>query len=589
MTRSDSVRFWIGSDEGMEVWIDGASIYSYEGRRRHTLGMVRVPGYLEAGEHRLLVRADQRRGRFEFSFNVCEPIDDEFYGGNRYPGVRYYLDESMPARRDEVRVRAENVSDDGASPYFESNIEGTDPVEMARSVRGPVELDAPADLEVADLLGVAAVVTGIEAPHIDTVALACLSALPFDMGYAGLHGWFPRYGPRTGRLMAWLGLRYDIRSGFGLRESNKGIRGWLVSGRAPLMAVGDNVWGAVTGHREVNGQVELRTVSADTSGWFRRDQPQWAQLPGREWERGTVVVVEPAGPPLSATVLCDSLAALAVELALVRWTEQEAGDWGPRRFPAGVAGWDELVIAWERTPFTPEWGRQNDVGWSFSELREWSLPMWRDGRRRGSAFFLRAAETAEGEEARYLRQAAAGYGESAEIFARLQAMVPEKVGEGMGPEDEARLEQMRLAKPLLRQARAAERRALSALASLIGAPDLPPAREDPLRLADRGIRLATWQAELSQGVYELCLHGAELGQERLAGREAEGVTSQVLRAPPQEEGWQLVVEAVKGMGRYVVRQQPNAENGWEAIVRIDDAWTRKNRSDLVIWAVPSEP
>ena len=89
MARSDSVRYWAGSDEALTVWIDGARVYDHQGRRVHRLGTDRVAGYLEAGEHRLLVRAEQRRGKYEFSFNICEPIDDEWYAGNRYPGVRY--------------------------------------------------------------------------------------------------------------------------------------------------------------------------------------------------------------------------------------------------------------------------------------------------------------------------------------------------------------------------------------------------------------------------------------------------------------------------------------------------------------------
>jgi uncharacterized protein (DUF362 family) len=89
MARADSVRLWAGSDEGLQVWIDGASVYQHQGRRRHYLGQDQVPGYLSAGEHRLLVRAEQSQGRATFSFNICEPIDDPLYAGNRYPGVRY--------------------------------------------------------------------------------------------------------------------------------------------------------------------------------------------------------------------------------------------------------------------------------------------------------------------------------------------------------------------------------------------------------------------------------------------------------------------------------------------------------------------
>lgn len=92
MAQDDSVRFWAGSDEGMEVWIDGIPIYQHQGLRRHYLGQDQVPGYLEAGVHCLLVRVEQRRGPCEFSFNICEPIDDPLYAGNRYPGVRYFVE-----------------------------------------------------------------------------------------------------------------------------------------------------------------------------------------------------------------------------------------------------------------------------------------------------------------------------------------------------------------------------------------------------------------------------------------------------------------------------------------------------------------
>ena len=67
------------------------------------------------------------------------------------------------------------------------------------------------------------------------------------------------------------------------------------------------------------------------------------------------------------------------------------------------------------------------------------------------------------------------------------------------------------------------------------------------------------------------------------------VTSEVLEAYPQEGGWMLAIEAVWGVGRYQVRQQPDAANGWEAIVRVDDTWTGDDATELVLWAVPEEP
>jgi hypothetical protein len=92
MPKADSVRFWAGSDEGLQVWIDGREVYGHQGARAHLLGQDRLPAYLEAGERRLLIRVQVEEGQGECSFNICEPLDDPDYAGNRYPGLRYYLD-----------------------------------------------------------------------------------------------------------------------------------------------------------------------------------------------------------------------------------------------------------------------------------------------------------------------------------------------------------------------------------------------------------------------------------------------------------------------------------------------------------------
>ncbi|NKB67191.1 MAG: DUF362 domain-containing protein [Candidatus Latescibacteria bacterium] len=89
MARSDSVRYWLGSDEALSVWIDGQLIYQHEGRRKHRLGAERLEGYIAAGSHRLLVRVEQTREDCLFSFNICEAVDEAAYAGNSHPGVRF--------------------------------------------------------------------------------------------------------------------------------------------------------------------------------------------------------------------------------------------------------------------------------------------------------------------------------------------------------------------------------------------------------------------------------------------------------------------------------------------------------------------
>lgn len=87
--RDEPAEVWVGSDEGLTVWIDGRQIHRFRGRRRHFLPCERVPIHLTAGRHRVLVRAEQRRGGFDFSLKLCEVEGDERYDGNAVPGLRW--------------------------------------------------------------------------------------------------------------------------------------------------------------------------------------------------------------------------------------------------------------------------------------------------------------------------------------------------------------------------------------------------------------------------------------------------------------------------------------------------------------------
>ena len=87
--RDEPAEVWVGSDEGLTVWIDGRQIHRFRGRRRHFLPCERVPIHLTAGRHRVLVRAEQRRGGFDFSLKLSEAEADERYDGNAVFGLRW--------------------------------------------------------------------------------------------------------------------------------------------------------------------------------------------------------------------------------------------------------------------------------------------------------------------------------------------------------------------------------------------------------------------------------------------------------------------------------------------------------------------
>ena len=112
MARSDSVRLWVSSDEDLEVWIDSESVHAYKGRRKHVLGGVREHRFIEVGGHTLLVRAGQRRGCFDFSINICEPIDDPLFAGNRYSGVRFYATEPGLQEIASTQIKPDHVREE---------------------------------------------------------------------------------------------------------------------------------------------------------------------------------------------------------------------------------------------------------------------------------------------------------------------------------------------------------------------------------------------------------------------------------------------------------------------------------------------
>ena len=593
MPQADSVRFWAGSDEDLQVWLDGELIHEHAGRRRHRLGQDKVPGYVKAGEHLLLVRAQQGRGGFEFSFNVAEPIDDKLTAGNRYPGLRYYVEDEVGTQVADLHVRSENTGDDfffAPDVGMESTIEAPDPVEVSRTAPSSSLIENMPHPSQSSLLGMAAELAGLQRADLDSTSLAGLSASPFDLGHFGFgkDGWAPEQGPDVSRLFNWLGLRYSASYGFEKRESLKIVKGWLTGGRVPL--VSHSGWALATGYRESDGRTELHIVKPDTAMWAPIEKDWWGTLPGGVDANCPVIVVERGGDPLPPDALVDSVASLALELALRPWVPPLPGFTLERRIPAGLAAWDWWVTDWERRPWTPEWARSE---WPRDRLpgTQRFLGRLAEERERAAAFFAGAAgRTAAQKRRALLGEAAEAYETAVQTFKEIQQALPETRGDKFTPEEERRVDQIHLVRPLLSRARDAERQALSALARLLGRPPLPPIARDALRHLDRGKKLFTWRADFSEGVYELTLRGEKLQIRLLASKEAEGMRYEVHNAAPREGKWQVAIQAEDtGLGFYQVYQNPAAENDWTAIVRADDEWTwDDNAPELVVWAVPVE-
>ena len=109
--KGQQAELWVGSDEGMKVWINGEEVYAHEGRRSHRLPNDRKTIQVREGTNTIVVRADQSRSRYDFSLNICEPEEDPRYDGSRVPGLKFrspISDSPVAAGGGEIRVGEED-------------------------------------------------------------------------------------------------------------------------------------------------------------------------------------------------------------------------------------------------------------------------------------------------------------------------------------------------------------------------------------------------------------------------------------------------------------------------------------------------
>ena len=99
---SQSAELWVGSDEALKIYLNEQLVYNYTGTRifagtdwyKDTSTILN----LKAGINKLLVKAYQSTGTYNFSLNICEPADlgsTPAYRGNRVAGLKF-TNESGP-------------------------------------------------------------------------------------------------------------------------------------------------------------------------------------------------------------------------------------------------------------------------------------------------------------------------------------------------------------------------------------------------------------------------------------------------------------------------------------------------------------
>ena len=87
-----TAELWLGSDEALKIYINGNEVYRYNGTRtfyESAFVNSRADVQIQKGENRLLVKALQKYGRYDFCLNICEPESNPDYDGNRIWGLKF--------------------------------------------------------------------------------------------------------------------------------------------------------------------------------------------------------------------------------------------------------------------------------------------------------------------------------------------------------------------------------------------------------------------------------------------------------------------------------------------------------------------
>ena len=106
-------QLWVGSNQEMTVWLNGAVVYQYQsGFRQIKLPNESVLIDVKEGLNRLLVKVGQRSGVSTFGLNICENVTDKNYAGNRLEGLKFISSvEPEYARGDLNRDSRVNIMD----------------------------------------------------------------------------------------------------------------------------------------------------------------------------------------------------------------------------------------------------------------------------------------------------------------------------------------------------------------------------------------------------------------------------------------------------------------------------------------------
>ncbi|MBN2697201.1 MAG: DUF362 domain-containing protein [Bacteroidales bacterium] len=101
-----TAELWLGTHEGIEVFINGDMVYHYYSLNSsfndsERGGRVKDINILQ-GENRLLVKTLNRYGDYSFTLNICDKESSTIQNGNRVAGLKFYTKSAYVGNREKI-------------------------------------------------------------------------------------------------------------------------------------------------------------------------------------------------------------------------------------------------------------------------------------------------------------------------------------------------------------------------------------------------------------------------------------------------------------------------------------------------------
>ena len=131
---------WVGSDDGIKIWLNGEEVMSEALTGSHRIAEDRVPVTLQQGENRLLLKVKNDLGSYAFSLLVTDG------DGDTSPGIYYHTD--MPVNTAVTSTEAASLPE---SSVLDQNY--PNPFNSGTTIRFSLSESGQVDLSVYNLQG----------------------------------------------------------------------------------------------------------------------------------------------------------------------------------------------------------------------------------------------------------------------------------------------------------------------------------------------------------------------------------------------------------------------------------------------------